>query len=109
MHEAWRPFCRGWPGLMRSIAMPRRSHQTESLKRLNKALGLAEGHAIVAADGPLILFLVSSKFAPGMRIFRAKWGTLAREPKYETGERPRARPAVANFLQTPSSHFGSLI
>src|SRR5437763_903280 len=28
---------------MRSIAMPRRSHQTESLERLNKALGLAKG------------------------------------------------------------------
>ena len=28
---------------MRSMAMPRRSHQTESLERLNKALGLAKG------------------------------------------------------------------
>jgi len=79
------------------------------LEEIEQGIGAGEGHAIVAADGPLILFLVSSKFAPGMRIFRAKWGTLAREPKYETGERPRARPAVANFLQTPSSHFGSLV
>ena len=31
------------PGLMRSIAMPSLSHQTESLERLNKALGLAKG------------------------------------------------------------------
>jgi transposase InsO family protein len=28
---------------MRSIAMPRRSHQTESLERLNKPVGLAKG------------------------------------------------------------------
>ena len=41
--RSWRPFCCGWPGLMRSIAMPKRSHQTESLERLNKALGLAKG------------------------------------------------------------------
>jgi hypothetical protein len=39
------------PGLMRSIAMPRRSHQTESFERLNNALGPCEGHAIVGADG----------------------------------------------------------
>ena len=38
-----RPFCCGWPGLMRSIAMPSRSHQTESFERLNRALGLAKG------------------------------------------------------------------
>src|SRR5215469_9286951 len=38
-----RPFCCGWPGLMRSMAMPRRSHQTESLERLNRAFGLANG------------------------------------------------------------------
>jgi hypothetical protein len=25
-----RPFCCGWPGLMRSMAMPRRSHHTDS-------------------------------------------------------------------------------
>jgi hypothetical protein len=24
--RSWRPFCCGWPGLMRSMAMPRRSH-----------------------------------------------------------------------------------
>ena len=41
--RSWRPFCCGWPGLMRSISMPSRSHQTESLERLNKALGLAKG------------------------------------------------------------------
>src|SRR5512145_645404 len=41
--RSWRPFCCGWPGLMRSIAMPRRSHQTESLERLNRVLGLAKG------------------------------------------------------------------
>ena len=29
--------------LMRSMAMPRRSHQTESFERLNRALGLAKG------------------------------------------------------------------
>ena len=41
--RSWRPFCCGWPGLMRSMAMPSLSHQTESLERLNKALGLAKG------------------------------------------------------------------
>ena len=32
--RSWRPFCCGCPGLMRSMAMPRRSHQTESFERL---------------------------------------------------------------------------
>src|SRR5512135_1878263 len=41
--RSWRPFCCGWPGLMRSMAMPSRNHQTESLERWNKALGLAKG------------------------------------------------------------------
>src|SRR6187200_439893 len=41
--RSWRPFCCGWPGLMRSMAMPSLSHQTESLERLNRALGLAKG------------------------------------------------------------------
>ena len=49
--RSWRPFCCGWPGLMRSIAMPRRSHQTESFERLNKALGLAKGTPLSGADG----------------------------------------------------------
>src|SRR5690242_18376661 len=38
-----RPFCCGCPGLMRSIAIPSRSHQTESFERLNSALGLTKG------------------------------------------------------------------
>ena len=41
--RSWRPFCCGWPGLMRSMAMPSRSHQTESLERLKRPLGLAKG------------------------------------------------------------------
>ena len=41
--RSWRPFCWGWPGLMRSMAMPSRSHQTASLDRLKRALGLAKG------------------------------------------------------------------
>ena len=41
--RSWRPFCCGWPGLMRSMAMPSLSHQTESFERLNRALGLAKG------------------------------------------------------------------
>ena len=45
-----RPFCCGWPGLMRSMSMPRRSHQTDSLLRPNSALGRGEGHAVVGAD-----------------------------------------------------------
>jgi len=36
---------------MRSMAMPSLSHQTESLERLNRALGLGEGDAVVGADG----------------------------------------------------------
>src|SRR5579871_4048659 len=47
-----RPFCCGWPGLMRSMAMPSLSHQTESFERLNRELGLAKGNAVVGADGP---------------------------------------------------------
>ena len=38
-----RPFCWGWPGRMRSMLMPSRSHQTESLERLNRPLGEAKG------------------------------------------------------------------
>src|ERR1700746_1053204 len=38
-----RPFCCGWPGLMRSMAMPSLSHQTESLERLKREFGLAKG------------------------------------------------------------------
>ena len=41
--RSWRPFCCGLPGLMRSIAIPSLSHQTESLDRLKSALGLAKG------------------------------------------------------------------
>ena len=36
---------------MRSMATPRRNHQTDSLERLNKALGLAKGDAVVGSDG----------------------------------------------------------
>jgi len=32
--RAWCPFCCGWPGWMRSLAMPSRSHQTDTLERL---------------------------------------------------------------------------
>src|SRR6266851_8486109 len=41
--RSWRPFCCGWPGLMRSMPMPRRSHQTASLLKLNKAWAEAKG------------------------------------------------------------------
>ena len=41
--RSWRPFCCGLPGLMRSMAMPSLSHQTDSLERLKSALGLAKG------------------------------------------------------------------
>src|SRR6516164_458946 len=41
--RSWRPFCCGWPGLMRSMAMPSRSHHTESLERLKRPFGLANG------------------------------------------------------------------
>jgi len=29
MRRSWRPFCCGWPGLMRSMPIPRRSQQSE--------------------------------------------------------------------------------
>src|SRR5215831_14961089 len=48
--RSWRPFCWGCPGFIRSMAMPKRSHHTASLLRLNKACAEGEGHAIVAAD-----------------------------------------------------------
>ena len=35
-----RPFCSGWAGSMRSISIPRRSHQTESLDRPKSELEL---------------------------------------------------------------------
>jgi len=38
-----RPFCCGLPGLMRSIAMPSLSHQTDSFDSPKRALGLAKG------------------------------------------------------------------
>src|SRR5260221_9866125 len=40
--RSWRPFCWGLPGLIRSMAIPSLSHQTESLDRLKSALGLAK-------------------------------------------------------------------
>lgn len=33
----------GWPGLVRSMAMPSLNHKTASLERLKMALGLAKG------------------------------------------------------------------
>src|SRR6267378_777046 len=41
--RSWRPFCWGWPGLIRSMTIPSRSHQTASLLRLNKAWAEAKG------------------------------------------------------------------
>lgn len=41
--RSWRPFCCGRPGRMRSMAIPKRSHHTDSRERLNRALGLAKG------------------------------------------------------------------
>ena len=49
--RSWRPFCCGWPGLMRSMAMPSLSHQTESLERLKRRVRAGEGDAVVGADG----------------------------------------------------------
>src|SRR6202047_3124259 len=46
--RSWRPFCCGWPGLMRSMAMPRRSHQTERRGGLLRALGVGEGSPVLA-------------------------------------------------------------
>src|SRR5205823_9158985 len=52
--RSWRPFCCGWPGLMRSMAMPRRSHHTESLERLKRPFGLANGRASATAAGWIV-------------------------------------------------------
>src|SRR5450755_1884972 len=41
--RSWRPFCCGLPGLMRSMPIPRRSHQTASLLKLNNACAEAKG------------------------------------------------------------------
>ena len=41
--RSWRPFCCGLPGLMRSIAIPKRNHHTDSLLRPKNALVLAKG------------------------------------------------------------------
>jgi len=41
--RSWRPFCWGWPGLIRSMPIPSRSHQTASLLKLNKAWAEAKG------------------------------------------------------------------
>src|SRR5207302_4686790 len=41
--RSWRPFCWGWPGLIRSMPIPSRSHQTASLLKLNKACAEAKG------------------------------------------------------------------
>lgn len=38
-----RPFCCGFPGWMRSMAIPSLSHQTERWLRLNNAFGDAKG------------------------------------------------------------------
>lgn len=38
-----RPFCCGRPGRMHAIAMPSRSHQSESSERWNRPFGLANG------------------------------------------------------------------
>ena len=38
-----RPFCSGCAGLMRSIPIPRRNHQTESFERPKNEFGLAKG------------------------------------------------------------------
>src|SRR6266853_4398164 len=52
--RSWRPFCWGWPGLIRSMPIPSLSHQTASLLRLNAQIkqGVrgSEGHAVIAAD-----------------------------------------------------------
>ena len=41
--RSWRPFCWGCPGWMRSIWIPRRSHQTESRLNPNRAWGRRRG------------------------------------------------------------------
>src|SRR5215472_13114270 len=41
--RSWRPFCLGWPGRIRSIPIPRRSHQTASLLKLKRAWAEAKG------------------------------------------------------------------
>src|SRR5437773_10201668 len=48
--RSWRPFCWGWPGLMRSMPIPRQPPHGE-LAQAEQRMGTGEGHAIVGADG----------------------------------------------------------
>jgi hypothetical protein len=61
-------FCDGWPGVMRSMAMPSLSPQTESFERLNKALRLAKGPSL------------SERMASGKPSRREEFGLLAAWP-----------------------------
>ena len=47
------PFCRGLPGLIRSMPIPSLSHHIDSFERLNGALGEAKGTPLPVriADG----------------------------------------------------------
>ena len=48
--RSWRPFCCGLPGLMRLMAMPRRSHRRQA-SREEEAVGRGEGNRDCRADG----------------------------------------------------------
>ena len=65
---------------MRSIAMPSRSHQTESLERLNEAIGAGEGHAVVGADGQRQAALAEQPLEGGEgRVFAGRFEGFAQQ------------------------------
>jgi hypothetical protein len=41
--------------LMRSMAMPKRSHQMESFDQAEQGMGVGEGHAVIGADGRAVV------------------------------------------------------
>src|SRR5437016_10062382 len=48
--RSWRPFCWGWPGLMRSISTPRLEPPYGQLRQVEQGVGTGEGYAVVGAD-----------------------------------------------------------
>ena len=83
--RSWRPFCCGWPGLMRSRSMPRRSHQTD--KRLSRrGAGAGEGHAVVGADGAGQAELLEGVLEHGERRVLAGAGEALAGEQVATGE-----------------------
>jgi hypothetical protein len=68
--RSWRPFCRGLPGLMRSMLIPSLNHHTESLLKPKKALELAKGIPLsvrIASGKPKSLKARSKRLKANLR------------------------------------------